>query len=69
MDLLEILNLKQMPDRHLGVLGTPDVTVCILLSLLFQMTVLPTFIFTWFGENALLPWWLLQLHLILVLHY
>jgi hypothetical protein len=30
----------------LGVLGIPDVTVCILLSLLVQITVLPTFILT-----------------------
>jgi hypothetical protein len=39
----------------LGVLGAPDVTVWMVLSSLVQTTVLPTFIFTWLGENALSP--------------
>ena len=36
-------------------LGTPDVTVCRVLSLLVHVTVLPTLILIRFGENALFP--------------
>lgn len=39
----------------LTVLGTPEVTVCIVLSMLFHLTVVPTLMLIGFGEYDLLP--------------
>jgi hypothetical protein len=52
---MNAVNPESNASPTFSALGVPDVTVCIILSLLVHTTVLPTLILSGFGEYASSP--------------